>query len=62
LIGTLPNIKDKTKNVVNCDLNLIKMNTLEELAPKQIAKCTYLLATCYILSKNDKITFVKYVI
>jgi len=57
LIGTLLNIKGKTNDGVNARLDLIKMNILEELTPRELGKRTYLLATCYILSKKEKTSF-----
>jgi len=57
LIGTLLNIKGKTKDGVNARLDLIKMNIREELAPREVGKRTYLLATCYTLLKKEKTSF-----
>ena len=54
LIGTLLNIKGKTKDGVNARLDLIEMNTREELAPREVGKRTYLPAACYTLSKKEK--------
>ena len=36
LIGTLMNIKGKTKDGVNARLDLIEMNIREELAPREV--------------------------
>jgi len=42
LIGTLLNIKGKTKDGVNACLDLIEMNIREELTPREVGKRTYL--------------------
>ncbi|XP_068497787.1 uncharacterized protein [Phaseolus vulgaris] len=57
LIGTLLNIKGKTKDGVNARLDLIEMNIREELAPREVGKRTYLPAACYTLSKKEKTSF-----
>ena len=57
LIGTLLNIKGKTKEGVNARLDLIEMNIREELAPREVGKHTYLPAACYTLSKKEKTSF-----
>jgi len=57
LIGTLLNIKGKTKDGVNAHMDLIEMNIQEELAPREVCKRTYLLAACYTLSKKEKTSF-----
>ena len=33
------------------------MNIREELTPREVGKCTYLLAACYTLSKKEKTSF-----
>jgi len=50
LIGTLLNIKGKTKDSVNARLDMIEMNIQEELAPKEVGKRTYLPIACCTLS------------
>jgi len=57
LIGTLLNIKGNTKDGVNAHLDLIEINIREELAPREVGKCTYLPAACYTLSKKEKTSF-----
>jgi len=57
LIGTLLNIKGKTKDSVNARLDLIEINIREELAPQEVGKRTYFPATCYTLSKKEKTSF-----
>jgi len=54
LIGTLLNIKGKTKDDVNARLDMIEMNIWEELALKEVGKWTYLPTTCYTLSKKER--------
>ena len=58
LTGTLLNIKGKTKDGVNARLDLIEMSIREELALREVGKCTYLPAACYTLSKKEKTSFV----
>ena len=57
LIGTLLNIKRKTKDGVNAHLDMIEMNIPEELTPKEVGKRTYLPAAHYTLSKKERTTF-----
>jgi len=57
LIGTLLNIKGKTKDGMNARLDLIEMNIREELAPREVGKRTYLPAAWYTLSKKEKTSF-----
>jgi len=57
LIGTFLNIKGKTKDGFNACLDLIEMNTREELALREVGKRTYLPVVCYTSSKKEKISF-----
>ena len=57
LIGTLFNINGKTKDGLNAHLDLIEMNIRGKLALIQMGKSTYLPSTCYIMSKDEKISF-----
>jgi len=57
LIGTLLNIKGKTRDGVNARLDMIEMNIREELAPKEVGKRTYLPAACHTLRKKERTTF-----
>ena len=57
LIGTLLNIKGKTKDGVNARLDLIEMKIREELAPKEVGRHTYLPPACYTLSKKERTSF-----
>jgi len=56
LIGTLLNIKGKTKDGVNVCLDLVKMKIREDLAPKEVGRRTYLPPTCYTMSRQEKIS------
>ena len=54
LIGTLLNINRKTNDGLNARLDLIKMNIRGKLTLILMGKCTYLPATCYTMSKDEK--------
>ena len=54
IIGTLLNILGKTKDGLNCRLDLVDMGLRSELAPKFESKRIYLPPTCYLLSKKEK--------
>ena len=54
IIGTLLNILGKTKDGLNCHLDLVDMGLRSELAPRFESKRTYLPPTCYTLSKMEK--------
>ena len=54
LIGTLLNIKRKTKDTLNSHLDLLEMGIRERLAPHSVGKRTYLPPACYNLSKKEK--------
>lgn len=57
LIGTLLNIKGKTKDDVNARLDILEMNIREELTLRQVGKHTYLSPACHTLSKKERISF-----
>ena len=57
LIGTLLNIKGKTKDGVNARLDLVEMKIREDLALREVGRRTYLPHTCYTMSKQEKISF-----
>ena len=57
IIGTLLNIPSKTKDGLNCHLDLVDMGLRSELPPKFESKRTYLLPACYSLSKMEKKVF-----
>ena len=57
IIGTLLNIPGKTKDGLNCRLDLVDMGLRSELAPKFESKRTYLPPACYSLSKMEKKVF-----
>jgi len=54
LIGTLLNINEKTKDILNARLDLIEMNMQGELASIEMGKRTYLPPACYTMSKDEK--------
>jgi len=57
IIGTLLNIKGKTKNGINARKDLVEMGVWFELHPQPHGKRTYLLPACHTLSKSEKINF-----
>jgi len=57
LIGTLLNIQGKTKDGVNARLDLVEMKIREDLAPREVSRCTYLPPACYTMSRQEKISF-----
>jgi len=57
LIGTLLNIQVKIKDGVNVHLNLVEMKIREDMAPREVGKCTYFPAACYTISRQEKISF-----
>ena len=57
LIGTLLNIQGKTKNGVNAHLDLVKMKIREDLAPREVGRCTYFPPARYTMSRQKKISF-----
>jgi len=59
IIGTLLNIKGKTKDEINARKDLVKMGVRLELQPQPHGKRTYLPPTCHTLSKSEKISFCK---
>jgi len=59
IIGTLLNIKGKTKDGTNAHKDLVEMGVRFELQPQPHGKRTYLPPTCHTLSKYKKISFCK---
>jgi len=57
IIGTLLNIKQKTKDEINACIDLVKMGVRLELQPQPHGKRTYVPPTCHTLSKSEKISF-----
>ena len=57
LIGILLNIKGNTTYVVNAHLDLVEMKIREDLAPREVGRRTYLPSACYIMSRQEKISF-----
>ena len=57
LIGTLLNIKGKTKDTLNARLDMVDMKIREELKPCDHGKRTYLPPAACTLSKKEKISF-----
>jgi len=56
LIDTLLNIQGKTKDGVNVRLDLVEMKIREDLAPREVGRCTYL-PPCmlhYVQTREDK--------
>ena len=54
LLGTLFNIPGKTKDGIGTPLDLIELGVQKELALKLGEKQTYLLPTCFTLTKGEK--------
>jgi len=59
IIGTLLNIKGKTKDGINARKDLVEMDVYLELLPQPHGKRTYLPSTCYTLSKFEKLSFLR---
>nr|XP_043639389.1 uncharacterized protein LOC122610466 [Erigeron canadensis] len=59
LIGLLLNVKGKMKDRVNVRKDMVALGIHPELAPVDNGKHTWLPATCYNLSKDDKKSFCK---
>ncbi|XP_027922635.1 uncharacterized protein LOC114180521 [Vigna unguiculata] len=57
IIGTLLNIKGKTKDDVNSRKDLVEMGLRLELQPQAYGKRTYLPPACHTLSKVEKKSF-----
>ena len=57
IIGTLLNIKGKTKDEINARKDLVEMGVRLELQPQPHGKRTYLSPACHTLSKSEKISF-----
>jgi len=59
IIGTLLNIKGKTKDGINARTDLVEMGVWLELQPQPHGKRTYLPPTCHTLPKSENINFSK---
>ena len=57
IIGTLLNIKGKTKDSLNARLDMVEMNIRDELKPVDVGNRKYLPPACYTLSKKERISF-----
>ena len=57
IIGTLINIKGKTKDDINSRKDLVEMGLRLELQPEARGKRTYLPPACHTLSRLEKISF-----
>jgi len=57
IIGTLLNIKGKTKDAINARKDLVEMGVRLDLKPQPHGKRTYLPPACHTLSKSEKISF-----
>ncbi|KAK2368893.1 hypothetical protein QL285_082056 [Trifolium repens] len=57
LIGTLLNIKGKTKDTENARLDMVEMGIREELAPQSTDTRTVLPPACHTLSRKEKKNF-----
>jgi len=57
VIGTLLNVKGKTKDGVKPRQDLAEMGIRSELHPQSIGRCTYLLPACHTLSRKEKQIF-----
>ena len=57
IIGTLLNIKGKTKDGINARKDLVEMSVRFELQPQPHGKLKYLPPACHTLSKSKKISF-----
>ena len=57
LIGTLLNIKDKTKDGVKSRLDLVELSIREQLHPILHGTRTYLPPACYTMSTVEKKSF-----
>ena len=57
IIGTLLNIKGKTKDGINARLDLIEMGIRDELHPKPLGERTYLPPASHTLSKLERRSF-----
>ena len=55
IIGTVLDIPGKSKDELSYRLDLVEMNIRPQLAPVSKGSSTYILATCYTLSKEEKI-------
>ena len=59
LIGTLLNIKDKTKDDLNTHQDLVVMGICKQLHLMSQGQRTYLRPACHTLSRNEKTSFCK---
>ncbi|XP_050941586.1 uncharacterized protein LOC127149757 [Cucumis melo] len=56
IIGTLLDIPGKSKDGLSARLDLVEMNIRPELAPMSDGSRTYILAACYTLSREEKVS------
>ena len=59
VIGTLLNVKGKTKDGIKARQDLADMGIRTELHPQTIGRHTYLAPSCHTLSKKEKQSFCK---
>ena len=59
IVDTLLDIPRKSKDVMNSRLDLVEMKVIPKLAPTFIGNRTYIPATCYTLSREEKYQFCK---
>ncbi|KAL0544809.1 hypothetical protein IC582_019934 [Cucumis melo] len=59
IVGTLLDLPGKSKDGMNSRLDLVEMNIRPELAPMVTGNRTYIPATCYTLSREEKYQFCK---
>ena len=57
LLGTLLNIKGKTKDGLKCRQDLVNMGIREQLHPQSQGQQTYLPPACYTMSTKEKKQF-----
>ncbi|KAL3618473.1 hypothetical protein CASFOL_037555 [Castilleja foliolosa] len=57
LLGTLLNVRGKTKDGINARLDMVDMGIRTELKPEKVGNRTYLPPACYTLSKKEKLQF-----
>ena len=54
MVGTLLDIPGKSKDGMNTRLDLVEMKIRPELAPMFTGNRTYIPATCYTMSREEK--------
>ncbi|KAL3650075.1 hypothetical protein CASFOL_006478 [Castilleja foliolosa] len=60
LLGTLLNVRGKTKDGINARLDMVEMGIRNELKPEKVGNRSYLPPACYTLSKKEKVLFCKF--